>query len=767
MTSDTTPPPVGALRLYDRVVPPFVPGKYKVVISQEVPTGVTTPVPDERFFEVTGPRWNLESSEVHSTTPSANEANAPDSCYVPTITLQRRTLPWERSIFLPSYTNSAPTTTVDAEAPSQFNGGTTPDNLSVSEMDEPARMNDYPTMALLLFTEEELTFNLGDPDKEYLGIFKADKALKLDANTIHKNLDGSNRTERGIFSHRLDGYKNAMDINDSPDMLVDAVKVPYQTLRSVAPTLEELRLLAHARQVNPQDKETCGTDEDGWFSSFICNRVPQADTKYHACLVSLEGRLSDNILQHSPELNSVYSPSDSLTVRTRQKGNKIAKKTIPHPGEGKKTAKKIKKGKKPKTNPKMGKMYSILNVLMAWPFTGRKRNEPKQNLPAAETGATTGTGGTMLQKEVMNIDNGTPAISERGDENPTLRIEARLTDIPPTSPIMFDSIRLVLLHHWQFSTGSGGDFESRMKKLRVRVRSSGESPHREGELTEKVPLFDDNVKSVACPTCSATIGNYCTDNGDLCAWHSQRITAAEASTHTAIAEPMLLGNSMVRDVTANSYLRTEMVESNGENVECLYRGPFTALPELHQQKEKPYGNSDQARAIIEEIGLEDISHAAAFELGRLLAFNDHNFVKTAARWRQTNYQKQLSAANVLMINSKLGQLDGGNGALIASQKVNNAILNMGLKVFYAEHPKFAVPAIRDIELPPVFGDPGDFGDLDDPPVIDTNPIDSGDDFTFTPFGNYDTEEFEYYEDTPAPDSIPDDYEEFDSKGIPD
>ena len=64
-------------------------------------------------------------------------------------------------------------------------------------------------------------------------------------------------------------------------------------LNNIGPTVEDLPYLTHALQVNPKDKELCGNDEDGIFSVIISNRLPnKINTKYHACLVSIEGHSS-------------------------------------------------------------------------------------------------------------------------------------------------------------------------------------------------------------------------------------------------------------------------------------------------------------------------------------------------------------------------------------------------------------------------------------------------------------------------------------------
>ena len=146
----------------------------------------------------------------------------------------------------------------------------------------------YPWVALLVFTEDELTHGGA------LGIYKGDEGLCL---------VNSKNSIPGVFSHWSQSKRDGFGIDSSMDeMIVDAVRVDSSILRSIAPRFEELKLLSHARQVNPQDKEQCGSDEDGWFSIVMSNRVLKPDQTYHACLVSLEGRLSENILPTNPAI---------------------------------------------------------------------------------------------------------------------------------------------------------------------------------------------------------------------------------------------------------------------------------------------------------------------------------------------------------------------------------------------------------------------------------------------------------------------------------
>ena len=122
--------------------------------------------------------------------------------------------------------------------------------------------SDYPWVALLVFREDELEWTDGN-GKTHLNIFKGENAIL--SSSVSPSLPGT------------------------PPTNVNIVRPHIDTLKSIMPKLDELRLLCHARQVNPRDKELCGNDDDGWFSVVMSNRVLLPNKKYHACLVSLEG----------------------------------------------------------------------------------------------------------------------------------------------------------------------------------------------------------------------------------------------------------------------------------------------------------------------------------------------------------------------------------------------------------------------------------------------------------------------------------------------
>jgi len=554
--------PFGQFKLYDRVTPPLYQGEYKVKMSQTLPSDGDDPIPNpnlsaDRYFNITGPRWHLDPTAVHSMTPPDKEQDAITSAYLPMVVLQRRTLPWERDLF----------------------GGSSR-SVPVGEV------SDYPSMALLLFTEDEISYKKGTDD-EYVGIFKGSEGLAI-ASATDSSVSG-NTAEVGVFP---DGHQwadaNVLPTPNLKDRIVDVVKVPFNTLKAVCPTLPEIRLLAHARQVNPMDKEQCGSDEDGWFSVVIGNRLPtKTDTKYHACLVSLEGRLDEGWIRDDiPESEF----NDEVPM-------------------------------------------SIGGIGSSVPYTEYPEYQPSSTIPEispSDAGSDSKSGGIGKKKKKWF-----PKVSKKYTNLMNILMAGGAAQAPVIRDTGPSPVKLVLLHHWTFkTTESGGDYESRMKSLHLRIQEPGKHPpsvnfpsnhpiREEGGLVTKSELLEFN--GVVPPQTGMNANN------------------------NAHAEPMLLGNDMVRDVARNGYLTTEMVHSDGGTSDVVYRGPLTPLPVNHKWGEVddngniwkeggPYFNSDQALALAADVGmLQDISHASAFELGRLLAFSDHSFVKAAARWRQTIY----------------------------------------------------------------------------------------------------------------------------------
>ena len=93
-----------------------------------------------------------------------------------------------------------------------------------------------------------------------------------------------------------------------PLVQAEALRITDKLLKAIGPKQNEIQHLVHGLQVNPKDKELCGSDEDGIFSVVLSNRVASvADMKYHACLVSLENVL--NKLPNNDDITFIRNPS--------------------------------------------------------------------------------------------------------------------------------------------------------------------------------------------------------------------------------------------------------------------------------------------------------------------------------------------------------------------------------------------------------------------------------------------------------------------------
>jgi hypothetical protein len=78
------------------------------------------------------------------------------------------------------------------------------------------------------------------------------------------------------------------------------------------------------------------------------------------------------------------------------------------------------------------------------------------------------------------------------------------------------------------------------------------------------------------------------------------------------------------------------VTRRGEEADAWYRGPLSPRQVRRTASPAPYHAADQARRIADD-GMEDMSEAAAFEAGRLLALSDRQFLALLAEWRRSGF----------------------------------------------------------------------------------------------------------------------------------
>jgi hypothetical protein len=92
------------------------------------------------------------------------------------------------------------------------------------------------------------------------------------------------------------------------------------------------------------------------------------------------------------------------------------------------------------------------------------------------------------------------------------------------------------------------------------------------------------------------------------------------------------------NVTDTGHRALTLQDRSGTSQAVWYRGPLVARP-VARDPLGPYHSADQARRVSPETGAEDISYAAAFEVGRLLGAADGRLAQDLMAWRREAYQE--------------------------------------------------------------------------------------------------------------------------------
>jgi hypothetical protein len=321
----------------------------------------------------------------------------------------------------------------------------------------------------------------------------------------------------------------------------DVLEVARTVVDRVFPREDELPLLCDVRETNLQDTEFAGTDDDGFVSVVISNRLPQPGHQYGAYLVSLEGRFGELPDPRPPQNDigpAVVYPFDAHaglleSVSFERSGSSsvdLASTARPE-----------------------------------WPSAARAAGPAR----ARWSDAIEAAGSEEAGDEVPRGHIGTGFVVHDVDL-------ARLEAVIGAETVAI--LRFPVLAHWSFTCSGEGDFQALMEGLDVGLLGTLPQP-----AGEQPPASD---AAEVAPT------------GHMVLAHRTR---------------------------------------RGEPALVWYRGPLTPR-ELKRRDSAapPYHAADQARRIGED-GREDLSEAAAFELGRLLALSDPRFVAELQAWRRSGY----------------------------------------------------------------------------------------------------------------------------------
>ena len=233
--NNDSPVKVGDIRFYEAIVPALDDGDYTLTASQTL-TGLpgadpTQTIPEQTVqFSVRGPRFRLNPADVFSVFPPPGPAT-PYEGQVAHVVVSRKTLPWERLL-----------------AP-----------------DQPRTM---PWVGLLTIDEAD------------------GEIPRVQSGTVADLLEDGDRP-----AHVTGPALTKTDL-DNGELETDPVKfidIPLELFKTIAPALDDLPLLAHAREVNTGNKPIEGILADGFYSVLIGNRVAHASAMNAAFVVSFEG----------------------------------------------------------------------------------------------------------------------------------------------------------------------------------------------------------------------------------------------------------------------------------------------------------------------------------------------------------------------------------------------------------------------------------------------------------------------------------------------
>lgn len=361
------------------------------------------------------------------------------------------------------------------------------------------------------------------------------------------------------------------------------LSVTRTVIDKVFPMRDELALLCHVREVDVNDTELAAGDDDGFLATVIANRLPQYDrandkpVRYMACLINLEGQL-DALARQAPKTFDFLTNAAVFDYR-------VALPTAGDPDH-----------------------LVMGHALKAGASVGVARAVPRGAAPAARADAP----GRELQTPPARRTTG-PAAANKSTASQWATTTARIETAGLTSAaseagrlvrdVMREGYRANLeqlnlgepvyrfpvLAHWSFTVGDEGGFDLLMARLDVGLLGTEPAP---APVSPGAPPAPPEPRPAA-------------------------------------------------EFTETGHVGLPHLTRGGERVRAWYRGPLGAAPTQRDEPDPastPPGRlplahvSDQLRRVVPD-GREDLSLAAAFEIGRLLALSQPSLVRALLAWR--------------------------------------------------------------------------------------------------------------------------------------
>jgi hypothetical protein len=377
------------------------------------------------------------------------------------------------------------------------------------------------------------------------------------------------------------------------------LEVPERVVTATFPTREDLALLTHLREVDISDTELAMGDDDGWMAVVLGNRLPQANTRYLACLINLEGQYSELPEVADVELELEYNrfaaivDLSAIAGATLGSGTTVDRVVMGLPGA------------RPIDAPVVADFGAGPAAAAAAPPAAAPKTGAAPKTAAAVRGATgaappTGAGWSATVRPEANSPAAAAAHAAIGGDAGRL---ALADGFAYPAGLLFERVlRFPALAYWSFTCEERGDFQYLAEHVNARLL---------GHVPD--PAHPDTPDGDPLPD------------------------GATAPAPGARPEPVKPRPLPI--VAETGHVSLAAVTRRGDPAEAWFRGPFAPTP-VERADTRADGDArpplahhaDQLRRVVPD-GHEDLGYASAFEIGRLLALNQPGIAAALARWR--------------------------------------------------------------------------------------------------------------------------------------
>ena len=371
------------------------------------------------------------------------------------------------------------------------------------------------------------------------------------------------------------------------------LEVPESVVAKVFPALKDLHMLVHVREVDLGDTELALGDDDGWMAVVLANRLPQAGTSYTACLVNLEGQYAE--LPVDPPVAPEYDPHIKVVdvgkldlVLQQYAGSSDA--------------------------PVMGTTTFSSHMLEADAELEVADSPQGGAFTATATGKalSAATASTMTGwSSSMATESTAPAAglvhSSRGATSYDVAALGSGLSVYLPWHLLERTLRFPVLASWSFFCTDAGDFQYLAQNVNAR-------------LLGHVPTGPESPDGEPLPPGTVPPG---------------------LPVEPPSARPLPL-------VAATGHVETAHETRRGDVATAWFRGPMVPTP-VDRPGARPDGryplahHADQLRRVSPD-GREELSYAAAFEIGRLLALSRPSVVAALNQWRRQRFAAATAAA---------------------------------------------------------------------------------------------------------------------------